>query len=387
MYINELLQSVQEAYASLIGLPVVIVDRDQTQITSVSNAEEPYVFESKEIQYIMQKNWKDYLHFKSPALVDVAKAGIKGLIAPIVIKGQVQYLIWAGPFLATGWSGMMKADCEYFTEDVQAKLHILEKMASICARLIEEEKNKTSHLEQLKLLHRAVEFQMQQPFQLSSYLRMFHELHPYIHIAAYAERTNEGHFTIQHISSQTKEKDWLGAVYTVEHPIIKRLFQENRPLYLENVSTKYPFNDSQNKENELKTLILYPIVQDGSISGVIFVGSNEKVRFSEQVREVGHLLAKLMGTLSKDTHSYHEKNLIITEGLFSDTLTPREMDVLKCIVEGCSNSEIAQKLYISVNTVKNHITNIFHKLGVTDRSQLIAMVYQLNFEKMVFHNQ
>lgn len=57
------------------------------------------------------------------------------------------------------------------------------------------------------------------------------------------------------------------------------------------------------------------------------------------------------------------------------------MDVVKCIVEGCSNNEISEKLHISVNTVKNHITNIYQKLNVKDRAQLIAMVYQLNFEK------
>lgn len=57
------------------------------------------------------------------------------------------------------------------------------------------------------------------------------------------------------------------------------------------------------------------------------------------------------------------------------------MDVLKHLIEGCSNNEIAEKLYVSVHTVKNHITNIFQKLEVKDRSQLIAMVYQLNFER------
>ncbi|WP_374718812.1 LuxR C-terminal-related transcriptional regulator [Parageobacillus toebii] len=40
-------------------------------------------------------------------------------------------------------------------------------------------------------------------------------------------------------------------------------------------------------------------------------------------------------------------------------------------------------LFIRIHTVKNHITNIFQKIGVNDRSQLIALVYQLNNRKVI----
>lgn len=64
-----------------------------------------------------------------------------------------------------------------------------------------------------------------------------------------------------------------------------------------------------------------------------------------------------------------------------EILTSRELDVLQFLVKGCNNQEIAGELFISVHTVKNHITKIFQKLNVSDRSQLIAMIYQLNFMK------
>ena len=48
-------------------------------------------------------------------------------------------------------------------------------------------------------------------------------------------------------------------------------------------------------------------------------------------------------------------------------LTPREKEVLKLIVDGESNTEIAEKLFISVHTAKAHVCNILHKMGVTDR--------------------
>lgn len=50
-------------------------------------------------------------------------------------------------------------------------------------------------------------------------------------------------------------------------------------------------------------------------------------------------------------------------------LTRREIEVLKMIAAGSSNKEIASVLNISERTVKNHISNIFKKIDVSDRTQ------------------
>lgn len=50
-------------------------------------------------------------------------------------------------------------------------------------------------------------------------------------------------------------------------------------------------------------------------------------------------------------------------------LTPREREVLRLIAAGASNREIAQTLYISEGTVKNHVTNVLNRLGLRDRTQ------------------
>jgi DNA-binding NarL/FixJ family response regulator len=50
-------------------------------------------------------------------------------------------------------------------------------------------------------------------------------------------------------------------------------------------------------------------------------------------------------------------------------LTPREKEVLHLIATGASNREIAQTLYISEGTVKNHVTNILNRLNLRDRTQ------------------
>lgn len=60
-----------------------------------------------------------------------------------------------------------------------------------------------------------------------------------------------------------------------------------------------------------------------------------------------------------------------------EPLSPREIEVMQLIAVGDSNHEIAQRLFISVHTVKKHVTNIFGKLGVTSRTQAVARAREL----------
>lgn len=50
-------------------------------------------------------------------------------------------------------------------------------------------------------------------------------------------------------------------------------------------------------------------------------------------------------------------------------LTERELEILECIVSGCSNAQISEKLFVTVGTVKTHVRNILNKLGASDRTQ------------------
>lgn len=80
----------------------------------------------------------------------------------------------------------------------------------------------------------------------------------------------------------------------------------------------------------------------------------------------------------------HNKEILMkalnhTKELYS--ISAREMDVFKLIVNGLSNKEISDQLFISEHTVKNHITRIFQKLTVNDRLQAMAKVYQTVIEE------
>jgi DNA-binding CsgD family transcriptional regulator len=52
-------------------------------------------------------------------------------------------------------------------------------------------------------------------------------------------------------------------------------------------------------------------------------------------------------------------------------ITQREWEVLTAMANGLSNQEIAEQLYVSLNTVKTHVSNIFSKLGVQRRTQAV----------------
>lgn len=66
----------------------------------------------------------------------------------------------------------------------------------------------------------------------------------------------------------------------------------------------------------------------------------------------------------------------LAERLSAPALTERETDVLKLIVSGNSNKEIAGALFISEATVKTHVNSLLSKLGVTDRTQATTTALQ-----------
>jgi len=63
----------------------------------------------------------------------------------------------------------------------------------------------------------------------------------------------------------------------------------------------------------------------------------------------------------------------LAEHMGEESLTPREIDVLRHLSGGNRNRDIAEQLFISEETVKVHIKHIMDKLGASDRTQAVAI--------------
>lgn len=83
------------------------------------------------------------------------------------------------------------------------------------------------------------------------------------------------------------------------------------------------------------------------------------------------IAAKVVAELNRQTHTSFSPSPLV------EPLTAREIEILRQIVQGHSNREIAESLVITEGTVKNHVTSILGKLGVRDRTQAVLKAQDL----------
>lgn len=110
--------------------------------------------------------------------------------------------------------------------------------------------------------------------------------------------------------------------------------------------------------------------------------------FVDEGEAMNSLLARAQKSVKDETLQAYitkllaafQKPLAVDQSILIEPLTAREVDVLRLIAEGCSNPEIAEKLFLSVGTVKTHVKHIYEKLGVDDRVKAAAMAQELGFK-------
>jgi DNA-binding NarL/FixJ family response regulator len=135
---------------------------------------------------------------------------------------------------------------------------------------------------------------------------------------------------------------------------------------------------------ETAVLVLTTFADDESIVGALRAGARGyltkdagRAELAAAVRSIAHgqttfapdVGARLIGQL---TASSRPAPLSLASRF--PQLTPREVEVLGLVGEGLSNPEIAERMFVSVATVKTHINAIFAKLALRDRAQAIALV-------------
>ncbi|MFD2327647.1 response regulator [Cohnella sp. GCM10020058] len=115
---------------------------------------------------------------------------------------------------------------------------------------------------------------------------------------------------------------------------------------------------------------MYPVIEAGAFSYLLKTSRASEIADAIRAAARGQSVLESQ-VASKMMNRFRRPPQ--TEAQPHEELTEREMEVLHLIAQGKSNQEIADELFIGIKTVKYHLTNMFSKLGVEDRTQ--AAIY------------
>lgn len=129
----------------------------------------------------------------------------------------------------------------------------------------------------------------------------------------------------------------------------------------------------------MKKLVIY-----GVIMGLLFI-TLEVLNFKTLIRQVSlELYGTLVGLIFLSfgiwlglTIVQKRQEAAMKIKPLETNLSDREYDVLQLMADGKSNKEIADQLYVSLNTIKTHASNIFAKLDVQRRTQAVQKAREL----------
>ncbi|HIZ28399.1 MAG TPA: response regulator transcription factor [Candidatus Adamsella sp.] len=150
--------------------------------------------------------------------------------------------------------------------------------------------------------------------------------------------------------------------------------------------------DATKKINEsypdIKIIMLTSINEKQSVLSAFHSGANAYCMKDIKSEELINIIKAVMtGAVWIDPNiARYVLDILQTTGIPAENKTPnnifnltaREKEILKLIAEGRSNKDIAEKLVLSLHTVKNHVKNIIQKLAVDDRTQAAILALKEN---------
>jgi DNA-binding NarL/FixJ family response regulator len=179
--------------------------------------------------------------------------------------------------------------------------------------------------------------------------------------------------------------DVIGEAETGEDAI--RLAEELHPdvilmdIYMPQMDGLQAAKEIHTRFPQIAIVMLTSSERDGHLYEAVQVGVSGYLLKSLDASELFDLLSGVVNGETAMTRAMAGKllkavaNRMVDEERGEQSLTERELFVLRLVASGASNMEIAQKLSISVNTVKSHLKNILEKLQLENRTQ--AATYAL----------
>lgn len=132
------------------------------------------------------------------------------------------------------------------------------------------------------------------------------------------------------------------------------------------------------KHPNVKVIVLTSFSDQNMVQGALQAGAIGYLQKNITAKELG--IAIRSAFEGKMTLSAEATQVLVHSvaqpQIHGEQLTERERDVLKSMLEGLNNREIADVLVISLGTVKFHISNIFHKLGVDSRVEAVKLAIE-----------
>lgn len=122
---------------------------------------------------------------------------------------------------------------------------------------------------------------------------------------------------------------------------------------------------------------VYPVIEAGAMSYVL------KTAGAFEIADAIRKTAQGIPVMATQVTGKMMARLRTPEAQLHDELTEREREVLQLISQGKSNQVIADELFISLKTVKTHVSNILSKLDVEDRTQAVVYAFQHNLVKKI----
>jgi DNA-binding NarL/FixJ family response regulator len=135
--------------------------------------------------------------------------------------------------------------------------------------------------------------------------------------------------------------------------------------------------------SETKVLVLTTLDEDEYIAQAMQYGATgyllkdtPAAELANAIRSAANGYTQLSPGLYQRAIAYQSKPPVPSSNPGLAALTPREREVLSLIATGAKNHEIAEILGVSEKTIKNHVTNIFSRLNLRDRTQAAVFMHQ-----------